>query len=111
LASESNNSKRIDQWFIRGIGLVVSGLFLATMIFVLIDFEQGLFFNDGLYPDTFDYILVAKYIGKFLWTFRVLDLILVVIILMLVMIAAYYLVGYKTMVEKQPKQERRYREW
>lgn len=92
---------RLNQWFARGIGIIVTGLFILTMIYCLFEIDQSLFSNDLLPIIDFDYVLIAKQMGNYLWTFRVYDLILVVILLIIVAIASYYLVNYKSIIKKR----------
>ncbi|NPE07074.1 MAG: hypothetical protein GNW80_02230 [Asgard group archaeon] len=108
----SNNErpkKRIDQWFIRGIGVVTASIFLTVMTFTLLDLQQGLFFTEGTQSVGLDYILLIQQIGQYLWTFRVLDLVLILIILVLIIISTTYLMNFKAQVIRRNQDRGRYR--
>lgn len=97
---KTKNHQRLNQWFVRGIGIIVAGLFTLIMIYTLFDLDQSLFSNDLSPIIDFDYTLIAKQMGSFLWTFRVYDLLLVVILALLASITSYYLVNYKSIIKK-----------
>ncbi|NHJ47949.1 MAG: hypothetical protein FK733_09190 [Asgard group archaeon] len=110
MTEETNNtSQRLNQWFVRGIGFVVSGLFALILTITLLDLDQALFSQDMLPSIDINYVLLAKNIGSYLWTFRVYDLLLVIILLILASISAYYLLSYKSVVKPSRQQQRRYR--
>ena len=102
--------KRINQWFIRGIAIVVAGIFLTIMTFTLLDLQQGLFFTESPLSEGLDSILLLKQIGQYLWVFRVYDLLIVVVVLVLVMISTYYLMNFKAQVIRRNQERGRYRE-
>jgi hypothetical protein len=109
MPEDEQPQKRINQWFIRGFGVVVASIFLTVMTFTLLDLQQGLFFTDGPVSEGLDSILLLKQIGQYLWTFRVLDLLLVVIILVLIIISTYYLMNFKAQVLRKNQERGRYR--
>ncbi|MCG3252369.1 MAG: hypothetical protein KAX09_00855 [Candidatus Heimdallarchaeota archaeon] len=109
MSNDEHPKKRIDQWFVRGIGIVIAGIFLTVMTFTLLDLQQGLFFTEGPQSAGLDYILLIKQIGQYLWTFRVLDLILILIILVLIVISTSYLLNFKTQVIRKSQDRGRYR--
>ncbi|MBK5112637.1 MAG: hypothetical protein KGD59_08645 [Candidatus Heimdallarchaeota archaeon] len=109
MPEDEQPQKRINQWFIRGIGVVVASIFLTVMTFTLLDLQQGLFFTDGPVSEGLDSIPLLKQIGQYLWTFRVLDLLLVVIILVLIIISTYYLMNFKAQVLRKNQERGRYR--
>ena len=96
MSNDECPKKRIDQWFVRGIGVVIASIFLTVMTFTLLDLQQGLFFTEGTPSVGLDYILLIRQIGQYLWTFRILDLILVLIILVLIIISTSYIMNFKT---------------
>ncbi|HUT81296.1 MAG TPA: hypothetical protein VMZ29_08845 [Candidatus Bathyarchaeia archaeon] len=99
--------RRTNQWFVRGIGLIVSGLFVLIITISLLDLDSSLFHSGGATPESFNFVILVKQIGKYLWTFRVLDLLLIFIIVLLGVISAYYFVGYKHMISKPMQEQRR----
>ncbi len=99
--------RRVNQWFVRGIGLIVSGLFVLIITISLIDLDSSLFHSGGTLPDNFDLIIFVKQLGEYLWTFRVLDLLLILIIILLGVISAYYFVGHKQIISRPIREERR----
>ncbi len=109
MSNDEHPKKRIDQWFIRGIGVVVASIFLTVMTFTLLDLQQGLFFTEGTQPAGLDFILLIKQIGQYLWTFRVLDLLLILIILVLIIISTSYLMNFKTKVIRRNQDRGRFR--
>ncbi|TET28604.1 MAG: hypothetical protein E3J70_09215 [Candidatus Heimdallarchaeota archaeon] len=109
MSNDEHPKKRIDQWFIRGIGVVVASIFLTVMTFTLLDLQQGLFFTEGTQPAGLEFILIIKQIGQYLWTFRVLDLLLILIILVLIIISTSYLMNFKTQVIRRNQDRGRYR--
>ncbi|MHA1122385.1 MAG: hypothetical protein ACTSPC_06195 [Candidatus Heimdallarchaeota archaeon] len=109
MSNDERPKKRIDQWFVRGIGIVIAGIFLTVMTFTLLDLQQGLFFTEGTQSTGLDYILLIKQIGQYLWTFRVLDLISILIILVLILISTSYLLNFKTQVIRKNQDRGRYR--
>jgi len=109
MSNDEHPKKRIDQWFIRGIGVVVASIFLTVMTFTLLDLQQGLFFTEGTQPAGLDFILLIKEIGQYLWTFRVLDLLLILITLVLIIISTSYLMNFKTQVIRRNQDRGRYR--
>ncbi|MBN1328621.1 MAG: hypothetical protein JXA54_04025 [Candidatus Heimdallarchaeota archaeon] len=100
------SKRRINQWFIRGIGLIVSGLFVLIITISLLDLDSSLFHSGETIPESFDFIILVKQIGMYLWTFRVLDLLLILIIILLGIISAYYFVAYKHMISKPIHEQR-----
>ena len=64
MSNDEHPKKRIDQWFIRGIGVVVASIFLTVMTFTLLDLQQGLFFTEGTQPAGLEFILIIKQIGN-----------------------------------------------
>jgi len=109
MSNDERPQKRIDQWFIRGIGIAIASIFLTVMTFSLLDLQQGLFFTEGTQSAGLDYILLVKQIGQYLWTFRVLDLMLILIILVLIIISTSYLMNFKAQVIKRDQDRGRYR--
>jgi hypothetical protein len=109
MSEEANTlPQRLNQWFVRGIGIVVTGLFVLVITIALLNLDQSLFYQDLTPIIDFDYIIVARQIGRYLWTFRVYDLILVIILVILATISTYYLVSYKSIVKPTRQQQRRY---
>jgi hypothetical protein len=98
---------RLNQWFVRGIGIIVTGVFVLIMALSLLNLDQSLFSNDLLTTIDFDYTLLVKEIGNYLWTFRVYDLLLIVILIMIASIASYYLVNYKSIIKTKSKMQLR----
>jgi hypothetical protein len=98
-------SPRLNQWFIRGIGFVTTALFVLILIFSLLEFDQSLFGNDLIPVLEFDYIIIAKQIGNYIWTFRVYDLLLITILIVLASIAVYYTTLQKSI--NKPRKHRR----
>ena len=109
MSENSINQKRINQWFIRGIGLVVTSIFVTVIAFSLMNLQDGLFHTDIEPTDTLDFIIVSKRIGRYLWSFRVFDLILLVVILLLTIVFTTYLLNFKSDIKKQEHERRRYR--
>ena len=108
MSEDSKQTSRINQWFIRGIGLIVASLFVVIISFVFfVDLEDSLFYNDLGPVEGFNFIILARQIGQIMWTFRVYDLILIVIILILGFISIYYLVSFKSMIRSQTNDSRR----
>jgi flagellar biosynthesis protein FlhB len=110
MSGEEQPQKRINQWFIRGIGVVVACIFLTVMAFTLLDLQQGLFFTEGPLAEGLDSILLLRQIGQYIWTFRVLDLLLVVIILVLIIISTYYLMNFKAQEIRRNQERGMYRQ-
>lgn len=110
MTTNEQPQKRINQWFIRGIGIVVAGIFLTVMTFALLDLQQGLFFTDSPLSEGLDLILLLKQIGQYLWVFRVYDLLIIIVVLILVIISTYYLMNFKAQVIKKNQERGRYRE-
>ncbi len=100
------NQKRINQWFIRGIGIVVAGIFVTVITFSLMNLQEGLFHVDEEPSEGMDYIVASRRIGRYLWTFRVFDLILIVILLLLTLIFTSYLLNFKSDMKRQANQKR-----
>ena len=109
MSNDECPKKRIDQWFVRGIGVVIASIFLTVMTFTLLDLQQGLFFTEGTPSVGLDYILLIRQIGQYLWTFRILDLILVLIILVLIIISTSYIMNFKTQEIRKNQDRGRYR--
>ncbi|NHK31628.1 MAG: hypothetical protein FK730_09770 [Asgard group archaeon] len=104
---ETKKPIRLNQWFVRGIGFIITGLFVLIMALTLLNLDQVLFSNDLLSTIDFDYTILAKEIGNYLWTFRVYDLLLVVILIILASIASYYIVNYKSIVKTKSRMQLR----
>ena len=109
MSENSINQKRINQWFIRGIGIVVTGIFVTVITFSLMSLQDGLFHTASEPSEAIDFIIVSKRIGRYLWTFRVFDLILIVVILLLTLIFTNYLLSFKSDMKKQERERRRHR--
>ncbi|MFW9924299.1 MAG: hypothetical protein ACFFDW_13525 [Candidatus Thorarchaeota archaeon] len=97
--------KRINQWFVRGIALIVSGLMCTILFLTFTSFDQDQF-HSGWGPTEIDFSILAKEIGTNLWTFRVYDMFVILAILLVVIISAYYLVNFQA-VKQPPKPEHR----
>jgi uncharacterized membrane protein (DUF4010 family) len=105
--NETKKPIRLSQWFVRGIGIAVTGVFVLIMALSLLNLDQSLFSNDLLSTIDFDYTLLVKEIGNHLWTFRVYDLLLIVILIMIASIASYYLVNYKSIIKTKSRMQLR----
>ena len=94
---ESYESNRLNQWYIRGFGIIIATLIISIMTFLFINLDDALFTND-LEFEKFNYIILVKKIGQMLWTFRAYDLILILILLLMIIISTYYFFNVKSFI-------------
>ncbi len=101
--------ERLNQWFVRGIGIITAGLFGMVFFLVFLEINQDSFYS-GPNQTEVNYSILGQEIGRNLWTFRVYDLLLILIILTLAIMGSYYLVNFEVIKqpERQTQQERRY---
>jgi hypothetical protein len=96
--------KRVDQWFIRGIALVVVGLLVTVMIICLSNLPLGLYHGEaGLDPFTFTSL--ARVLGTTMWTYRAFDMIFILLILSLTIILVNYLISLHKTIAKNKQGE------
>ena len=96
----------IGDLFRKGVGLIIAGLFCTILLLAFTSIQQNLLYSGGN-SDLIDITILTKEIGGNLWSFRVYDLLIIVIILMLSVIGGYYLVNFQPIEKSANKQERR----
>ncbi len=99
---------RLNQWFVRGIGIISAGLFGMVFFLVFLEINQDSFYS-GPNQTEVNYAIIGQEIGRNLWTFRVYDLLLILIIISLAIMGSYYLVNFEVIKQpqKQTQQQRR----
>ncbi len=98
---------RLNQWFVRGIGIITAGLFGMIFFLVFLEINQDSFYSGPNLTEV-NYSNLGQEIGRNLWTFRVYDLLLILIVISLAIMGSYYLVNFEAI--KQPrKQTQQYR--
>ena len=99
---------RLNQWFARGIGIISAGLFGMIFFLVFLEINQDSFYS-GPNQTEVNYSDLGQEIGRNLWTFRVYDLLLILIIISLAIMGSYYLVNFEAVKQphKQTQQQRR----
>ncbi|NHJ05179.1 MAG: hypothetical protein EAX90_10160 [Candidatus Heimdallarchaeota archaeon] len=96
----------IADLFRKGIGLIVAGLFCTILLLVFTSLQQNLLYS-GSNSEVIDISILSREIGSNLWSFRVYDLLIIVIVLILTIIGGYYLVNFQPIDQSTKKQERR----
>ena len=91
---------RLNQWFIRGIGIISAILFGMIFFLVFLEVNQDSFYSG---PNTTElgFAQLGQEIGQNIWTFRVYDIILLLVLIVLAIVGSYYLVNFEAV--KKPK--------
>lgn len=98
---------RLNQWFIRGIGFISASLFGMIFFLVFLEVNQNSFYSG---PNTTEmgFAQLGQEIGQNIWTFRVYDVLLLLVVIILAIVGSYYLVNFEA-VKKPKKQTQQYR--
>ena len=96
---ETENN-RIDQWFMRGIGIISAGLFGMIFFLVFLGLNQDTFSQDSSTTEL-PFSQLGQEIGKNIWTFRVYDVLILLVLLILAVMGSYYLVNFEAVKQSQ----------
>ena len=94
------DNNRIDQWFMRGIGILSAGLFGMIFFLVFLGLSQDTFSSSS---SELPFAQLGQEIGKNIWTFRVYDVLILLVLLILAIMGSYYLVNFEAV--KQPQRQ------
>lgn len=108
MSDDEKQPIRISQWFARGIGIIIASLFITIISFVFFgNLEESLFYNDTIPTIDYNFLLLGRTLGKTMWTYRVYDVILIVILLLMGVISVYYMTIFKSKLQARNEVNRR----